>query len=647
MAENWTLDQILNQLNIGTSWTSTEITYSFPTSSSFMFTGGGEGAGFRFFSGSQITMAESALNSWDDLISPDFVRATGFTDIEFGYTTTGIDFAHAYYPTNGSAWFNANDTRLTNPTSGQYGYETFIHEIGHAIGLDHMGDYDASDPGSVHPYSFQDSTVFSVMSYFGPSHFAGQGEVQWGDWIKGGISYSVQTPMVNDIMAVQHIYGADTSTRGGNTVYGFNSNITGTAANFYDFTKNDNPVLSIYDAGGIDTIDLSGYSTSCSISLVAGSYSDCNEMTFNIGIAYTATIENAAGGSANDTLTGNGVDNLLIGNGGNDLIKGGNGDDIAVFNGDFDDYTIVINGDGSYTVTDNAGNDGRDTLSSIELLRFRDRDWTGGDNTGTAPVLTRPLDDQKADADAPFAFTVPAGAFTDPDGDALTYSATLQGGAGLPKWLNFNAATRTFSGTPDDADIGTLSVVITASDGTQKATDTFEIVIGGGNPDPNPGNGEDIFGTFGADDIAGTDASERIFGLLGNDDIMAGAGDDTLWGGSGSDFMWGEAGADNFAFEFARESPWKTRKFDVLMDFDSAEGDKIDLSAMDANLLRFGNQTFRFEGSGNGYAGRGQIDYNFYNGDTQVFGYVDRDKHPDFYLQIEGLVDLKASDFIL
>jgi serralysin len=612
-----------------------------------MYTGGGEGAGFRFFSGNQITMAESALTSWDDLINLDFVRGTGFTDIEFGYTTTGINFAHAYYPTNGSAWFNANDARLTNPTLGQYGYETFIHEIGHALGLNHMGDYDASDPGSIRPYSFQDSTVFSVMSYFGPSHFAGQGEVQWGDWIKDGISFSVQTPMVNDIMAIQSIYGAETSTRSGNTVYGFNSNITGSASTFYDFTKNGNPILSIYDSGGIDTLDLSGYSTSCNISLTAGSYSDCNEMTFNIGIAYTAVIENAAGGAANDTLTGNGVDNLFTGNGGNDLIKGGAGDDIAVFKGDFDDYTITVNGDGSYTVTDNAGNDGRDTLTSIELLRFRDRDWSEGDNPDTAPVLAQPLDDQKADADARFTFTIPNGAFTDPNGDALTYSATLAGGGGLPNWLSFNAATRTFSGTPGDADVGTLSIVIAASDGTGSASDTFEIVIGGGNPDPDPGTGDDISGTFGADDITGTDASERIFGLLGNDDIMAGAGNDTIWGGSGSDFMWGESGADTFAFDFARESPYKARKFDVLMDFSSAEGDKIDLSAIDANLLKFGNQIFRFEGSGNGYAGRGQIDYNFANGDTRVFGYTDRDKNPDFYLEIEGIVDLKASDFIL
>lgn len=642
MAANWTITQILDQLNTGNTWSGTQITYSFPATSANIYTGGGEGPGFLAFAGNQITMAELALSGWDDLISADFVRGTGLTNIEFAYTTSSNDFAHAYYPGNGSAWFNANQATLFNPTIGKYGFETFIHELGHALGLDHMGNYDASNPGSVHPYSFQDSTVFSVMSYFGPSHNDGQGEVMWADWIKGGTSYSVQTPMVNDIMAIQAMYGAETTTRSGNTVYGFNSNITGSAATFYDFTNNDNPVLSIYDSGGIDTLDLSGYSTSCNISLVAGSYSDCNDMTFNIGIAYTATIENAVGGDAGDTLAGNTVANVLTGGGSNDTIKGGGGNDIAVFTGDFGDYTIVSNGNGAYTVTDNVGDDGTDTLTSIELLRFRDRDVTGGGNTDTAPVLAQALDDQKADADTPFSFTVPAGAFTDPNGDKLTYSATLEGGAGLPSWLSFNAATRTFSGTPDNGDVGTLAVLVTASDGTESATDTFEIVIGGGT-----GGGKDIFGTFGADDITGTAASERIFGLLGNDDILGGAGDDTIYGGSGSDFLWGEAGADAFGFDFARESPWKARRFDVLMDFNSAEGDKIDLSGIDANFLKFGNQTFRFEGSGNGYAGRGQIDYNFYNGDTRVFGYTDRDKDPDFYLEIEGIVDLKASDFVL
>ena len=121
-APNWTLTQILNQLNTGNLWVGTEITYSFPTSSGFMHTGGGEGGGFQGLTGNQAALATYALTGWDDLITLDFVLGAGSTGIEFGYTTSGIDFAHAYYPGNGSVWFNAGENILFNPTIGKYGF---------------------------------------------------------------------------------------------------------------------------------------------------------------------------------------------------------------------------------------------------------------------------------------------------------------------------------------------------------------------------------------------------------------------------------------------------------------------------------------------------------------------------------------------
>ena len=255
----------------------------------------------------------------------------------------------------------------------------------------------------------------------------------WADWVKGGTTYSAQTPMLNDVYAIQQMYGADTTTRAGATVYGFNSNITGNAGKVFDFDVNGNPIVCIYDASGNDTLDLSGFSTKSTISLVAGTFSDCNEMTNNISIAYSATIENAVGGAGNDTITGNDVANILNGGRGNDTINGGGGNDVAVFSGAWANYTIVSNGNGSYTVTDNVGNDGKDTLSSIETLRFSDKNVTdGGGDSDTAPIVSVALADQTADPDSPFTFTIPTGAFTDPDGDVLTYSAKLSGGASLP-----------------------------------------------------------------------------------------------------------------------------------------------------------------------------------------------------------------------
>jgi len=81
------------------------------------------------------------------------------------------------------------------------------------------------------------------------------------------------------------------------------------------------------------------------------------------------------------------------------------------------------------------------------------------------PRVASALVDQSASEGTAFSYTVPASAFTDADGDALTYSATLADGSALPSWLSFDATTRSFSGTPDRADTGDLSIKITASDG--------------------------------------------------------------------------------------------------------------------------------------------------------------------------------------
>lgn len=64
--------------------------------------------------------------------------------------------------------------------------------------------------------------------------------------------------MLNDVMAIQAISGASTTTRTGDTVYGFSCNITGTLASLYDFSVNKSPILTIFDSGGTDTLNFSG-----------------------------------------------------------------------------------------------------------------------------------------------------------------------------------------------------------------------------------------------------------------------------------------------------------------------------------------------------------------------------------------------------
>jgi uncharacterized protein (DUF427 family) len=96
-----------------------------------------------------------------------------------------------------------------------------------------------------------------------------------------------------------------------------------------------------------------------------------------------------------------------------------------------------------------------------------------------APAVAIPIADQSSAEDTLWSYQVPANAFSDIDSAALTYSATLGGGAALPSWLRFDAVTRTFSGTPLPADFnGTLNLTVTASDGDLlTASDTFVLTV--------------------------------------------------------------------------------------------------------------------------------------------------------------------------
>ena len=94
-----------------------------------------------------------------------------------------------------------------------------------------------------------------------------------------------------------------------------------------------------------------------------------------------------------------------------------------------------------------------------------------------APVLAKAIADQSVAEDTAWTFKVPASTFTDVDNASLTYKATLANGSVLPAWLSFDAATRTFSGTPPENFNGTLSLKVTASDGTLSASDTFELDV--------------------------------------------------------------------------------------------------------------------------------------------------------------------------
>ncbi len=115
------------------------------------------------------------------------------------------------------------------------------------------------------------------------------------------------------------------------------------------------------------------------------------------------------------------------------------------------------------------------TPTAIPMIAIKGTEKTT--STNNAPTVANAIQDQTATVGTMFSFAFPANTFSDADNETLTYTATKSDGMALPAWLSFADSTRTFSGTPTAADVGTLSVKVTASDGTDSVSDTFDIEV--------------------------------------------------------------------------------------------------------------------------------------------------------------------------
>jgi serralysin len=329
----FTLEQIIDQLTRGNvAWTGVggnppphngigTITFGFFETASQVYSS--EQSKFQPLSEAQRAAVRSAFSIWGDFIPISFVEGTVATaDINIGNLNTTEDFfgAYASYPgftlKAGDIWISTLSQTNQEVGLGEGGFRTLMHEIGHALGLSHPGNYDASPDIDItyaqHAEYYQDSYEYTIMSYFASSS---TGAVRTG---------FAATPLAHDIAAMQSLYGVNLTTRTGDTTYGFNSNADRPA---FNFALNANPVVAIWDAGGKDTLDFSGWSSPSRIDLNPGASSDGGGQTRNVQIAFGTRIENAIAGAGDDSLTGNNASNLLIGNGGNDVILGGKGTD--------------------------------------------------------------------------------------------------------------------------------------------------------------------------------------------------------------------------------------------------------------------------------------------------------------------------------
>lgn len=355
---------------------------------------------------------------WDDVLTFDFQKvtesATAVGEIRTAYMSAGDTpdgvAAYAYYPSNSAAggdmWYGADVQSNYNFEAGTYGRLTFLHELGHSLGLQHPF---SDGNGEVTLPSAEDNLRNTVMTYTSVQDSVrvtvdGTGGISTNDRV-----YS-STVMPYDILAIEHMYGANTDTNTGN--------------NTYSWAVNPEIIETVVDHGGTDTFDLSNQTRANDIdlsgnigvlsvgkttvselaqqlvaeaALAGATYSVSSIESFlnglnggvylgeeNIKVGPGNVIENVIGGSGIDTFTGNSANNAFQGNAGDDVFDGGAGDDTLVVNGNKADFTVTAAGAG-YTVTDNVGTDGTDTVSNVEFVQFDDGTFSIADLTDGDP----------------------------------------------------------------------------------------------------------------------------------------------------------------------------------------------------------------------------------------------------------------------
>ena len=562
----------------------------------------------------RANMVRAAFALYEEVLGINFVETTseaGHVDFFFKDNVAGKAYEAEqlaatgvmdYAVINVAAGWSGGSSNIGG-TNG-YTFQTFLHEIGHALGLGHQGLYNAGSGTPTYANSAiwaNDSWAQTMMSYWDQAENT---EYSTDDYAQ------LVSPMAVDWIALNTLYAGQGYGTGnafnGNTVYGVGTNISNATSEAFAGLAGfaDTNAFTIVDGSGIDTVDFSNYAADQTINLTPSSASNnratlssVGGLTYNMTIAVGTIIENATTGAGNDFLFGNAVDNILTGNGGDDYLSSYGGDDTlyggsgtdTLYGGDGNDYLYA----GSFTSSDRVyGGAGNDFITSGIGVETMDG---GADNDI--------IDHREYDGDYVFDMTT---GNTNFGGESYTNFEAAWMGDG-------NDSVTGVSGQRDTIYGGLGNDTISAG-----ATTVGDIVYGGdgddsirsgiGNESMYGGDGTDIidhraysgdyvfdmttgltnfsaelYSSFetvymgdGDDSVTGTFGANTIYGGVGDDTINDGAGGDAVYGGDGNDLLItgdssftgdsfnGGLGTDTLSYE---SHDWDTPLSPVVFDF--------------------------------------------------------------------------------